>query len=241
MELQWSGQRIYLPKYTRAFRKVESNVVETLINLGFDECLFPKLLTYEQYSELKEASPRFSEEWSKEVINVAIDDKEIDYPKKYVLSHWQCEPFYYFLRKIEPNYTLKYFDRSGWTYRIERNITDYRLIEFQRIECVWVSQREEAERIAGILLHTLREVISKFGLKARITKRRSEERETGELLVRDIEVFVNGRWVEVVGLHLHGRLFIEKIGIPVGNEYYTGCCGIGTSRITNILLGRNSK
>ena len=235
-ELQWRGQRLYLPRYTKVFRKVESKMVESLIDLGFEECLFPKLLTYDQYSELKDALPRFSREWSKEVINATNSGEEIDYPKKYSLSHWQCEPFYYLLKKIKPDNTVKYFDKSGWTYRVEKDVTDYRLFEFQRIECVWFSHKEEAERMLNTLLKYLREVISKFGLETRIAIKGNEEKETGELIVRDIEAFVDGRWIEVVGLHLHGRLFIKKLGISVGNEYYTGCCGIGTSRITNILI-----
>lgn len=235
-ELQWKGQRLYLPTYTKFFRKVESRIAESLIKLGFEECLFPKLLTYDQYYELKTTLPRFSREWSKEVISATNGDEETDYPKEYFLSHWQCEPFYYLLKKIKPIGTVKYFDKSGWTYRIEKDVTDYRLVEFQRIECVFLSHKEECEKISIALLKTLREEISKFGLETRVVNKDDEEKETGELMVRDIEVFIDNKWVEVVGLHLHGRLFIEKLRLPVSNEYYTGCCGIGTSRLTNILI-----
>jgi seryl-tRNA synthetase len=236
IELQWKGQRLYLPEYTKIFRKVENEIVESLLELKFEECLFPKLLTYEQYSQLKNALPRFSREWSKEVINASNSNEEVNYPKKYTLAHWQCEPFYYLLKKIKPNNTLKYFDRSGWTYRVEKDVTDYRLFEFQRIESVWFSSKEEAERIQNALLSTLGNTLSKFGLDTRISVKEDEEKESGELKVRDIEVFFeNFGWIEVIGMHLHGRLFIEKLGIPIDNDYYTGCCGIGTSRITNIL------
>lgn len=235
-ELGWKGQRLYLPEYTKVFRNVENKLVESLMGLGFKECLFPKLLTYDQYAELKDALPRFSREWSKEVIDAANGNAENDYPQKYTLSHWQCEPFYYLLKKIKPSNTLKYFDKSGWTYRVEKDITDYRLLEFQRIECVWFSRGEEAERILDTLLKTLTGTISKFGLEMRIAQKEDEAKETGELMVTDIEAFVDDRWIEVVGMHLHGRLFIKKLRIPLGDEYYSGCCGIGTSRLTNILI-----
>ena len=239
VELDWKGQRLYLPEYTKIFRKIENEIVESLLELGFEECLFPKLITYEQYSQLKNALPRFSREWTEEVIDASIGNKEVNYPKKYILAHWQCEPFYYMLKKINPNTTLKYFDRSGWTYRVEKDITDYRLSEFQRIECVWFSRKEEAEKIQKDLLYILENTLSKFGLDTRISVRENEEKETGEIRVRDIEVFVDKvGWIEVVGTHLHGRLFIDKLEIPIDNDYYTGCCGIGTSRITNILTIR---
>jgi len=236
VELSWKGQRLYLPKYTRVFRIVETKIVESLLKLGFEECLFPKLLTYEQYSELKRIFPRFSKEWSKEVINANNDNEENSFPKKYTLAHWQCEPFYYLLKKVNVNETLKYFDRSGWTYRVERDVTDYRLFEFQRIECVWISSSKEAVELLDKLLKNLKYMFSEFGLETRIVKREDEEQETGELMVRDIEAYIEGDWIEIVGAHLHGRLFIEKLEIPISNDYYTGCCGIGTSRITNILI-----
>ena len=236
VELSWKGQRLYLPKYTRVFRIVETKIVESLLKLGFEECLFPKLLTYEQYSELKRIFPRFSKEWSKEVINANNDNEKNNFPKKYTLAHWQCEPFYYLLKKMNVNETLKYFDRSGWTYRVEREVTDYRLFEFQRIECVWISSSKEAVELLEKLLRNLKDVFSEFGLETRIVRRKDEEQETGELMVKDIEAYIEGDWIEIVGAHLHGRLFIEKLGISVGNECYTGCCGIGTSRITNILI-----
>lgn len=243
MELQWEGQRLYLPKYTKIFREIEAEILKSLMNLGFEECLFPKLLTYNQYSELKNAIPRFSNEWSKEVINASnVDEKINDYPNKYTLSHWQCEPFYYFLKKIKPDQTIKFFDRSGWTYRVETDVTDYRLFEFQRIECVWLSNILDAEKIINSLLNTLKPLISSFGLDTRISIKEDEEEKSGEVKVRDIEVFVDGfGWIEVVGMHQHGNLFIEKLGIPVTNSYYTGCCGIGTSRLTNILVNKSIK
>ena len=187
--------------------------MNSLLKLEFKECLFPKLLTYEQYSQLKNVLPRFSKEWSKEVLNVNNDNGNVDYPKKYTLTHWQCEPFYYLLKKIKPKNPLKYFDRSGWTYRIEKDVTDYRLFEFERIECVWFSKKEEAEKIQNALLVSLKSTLSKFGLDTRTIRKEDEENETGEIKVQDIEVFVeNYGWIEVVGTHLHGRLIHRKIG-----------------------------
>jgi seryl-tRNA synthetase len=240
LELQWEGQRFYLPKYVGVFRKVEKDIVASLTRLGFQECLFPRLLTYSQYAELKMTNIRFSHEWSKELLCArAVAQLNPDFPTRYILAHWQCEPFYYFLKKAKPRRTLKYFDRSGWTYRMEKDVSDYRLVEFQRIESVWFAPRNEAEEILDTLLDRLTKYFSSLGLRTRVAVKQDEEKETAELMVRDIEAYVDGLgWVEVAGAHLHGRLFINGLQIPADKSFYTGCCGIGTTRLTNILLNK---
>jgi hypothetical protein len=86
-------------------------------------------------------------------------------------------------------------------------------------------------------MKNLENTLSNLGLTTRISIKNNEENDTKELMVRDIEVLVDNSWIEVVGFHLHGRIFIEGLEIPVGESFYTGCCGIGTSRITNIIFG----
>jgi len=239
-DLEWCGQIIYLPEYTKLFRKVESEMTKYLVGYGFEECLFPKLLTFDQYLELKKSLPRFSKEWSKEVISASNGSNTNKFPKKYTLSHWQCEPFYFYLKQIKPYQTIKYFDKSGWTYRVEKDVSDYRLFEFQRIECVWFSDDDNATKILLDIVDILENAISNLGLKTKVLTKTEEERESEELMVKDIEVFNGNSWIEVVGAHLHGTLFVKSLEISKNKNVYTGCCGIGTSRLTNILIGMNN-
>ena len=237
IDLDWEGQKLYLPTYTKLFRSTEKIISDFLSSIGFEECLFPKLFTEKQGQKLKNALPRLTEEWSKELVESNIENKIGGYPPNFILSHWQCEPFYYFLQKEKPQHTIKFFDKSGWSYRVENDINNFRLFEFQRIECVWACPQEETEKILDELLNNLSVILAELGLKNKIVEKKIEKQETLEKVVRDIEVEVkNGEIIELVGSHIHGRLFIEGLGIDVPNNFYTGCCGIGMSRIVNCLI-----
>jgi len=236
IDLDWKGQKLYLPAYTKLFRKTEKVITDFLLSIGFEECLFPKLFTSEQGMELKRALPRLTNEWSKELIESNIKNYTDGYPSNFILSHWQCEPFYYFLQKEKPQKTIKYFDKSGWSYRVEDDINNYRLFEFQRIECVWACPKDDAENILDVLLNNLSIILNEFGIKNKIVEKKNEELETLEKVVKDIEVEIkDAGTVELVGGHIHGRLFIDELDIAIPDNFYTGCCGIGLSRIVNYI------
>lgn len=240
VDLDWKGQKLYLPAYTKLFRNTEKIITDSLLNAGFEECLFPKLFTEKQGKELKMALPRLTKEWSKELVESNIDNNTECYPSNFILPHWQCEPFYYFLQKEKPQNTIKFFDKSGWSYRVENDINNFRLFEFQRIECVWACPKEEAGEILDELLSNLSVILVELGLKNEIVEKKNEEQETFEKIVKDIEVESNGgEKIELVGSHIHGRLFIEGLCIDIPKNFYTGCCGIGTSRIVNCLIANS--
>ena len=114
----------------------------------------------------------------------------------------------------KPIKTIKFFDRSGWTYRVEPDVTDHRLFEFLRIECVWFAPKDEAENIFWTLHEILKNDILSIGLEARSISKTDEQELSGEPIVQDIDVCVDkNEWIEVVGMHLHGRQFIEKLKI----------------------------
>ncbi len=237
VNLEWEGQKFYLPKYTKVYREIEKKFSVFLEEAGFEECLFPKLPTITQNFELKAALPRLSNEWSSELIDASAYDSIDFYPEKFTLAHWQCEPFYYFLKKAKPVSPVKFYDKSGWSYRVEKEINNFRLFEFQRIENVWCAPDKQSETILIDLIQGLNQVLRKFGLQTTIVEKFNEEIETKEKKVFDIEVTLDSYGkVELVGGHLHGRLFIENLGINVPNDFYTGCCGIGISRIVNAVL-----
>ena len=226
-----------MPKYTQLFRETEKKICGFLTDIGFKECLFPKLPTASQCVELKKALPRLSEEWSKELVDAKLEQDIPSYPKEFTLSHWQCEPFYYYLKREKPQEPVRFFDRSGWSYRVETDIDDFRLFEFQRIECVWTCPCDGTETLLNGLLEGLSHILGNMGLENRIVRKIEEEKSTNEKIVRDIEVELKGVGiVELVGCHVHGRLFVDGLRIDIPENFYTGCCGIGLNRIVNCLI-----
>lgn len=240
VELGWEGQRLYLPEYTKKFREVEKILSEFIESQGFSECLFPKLPTIAQNKELKSALPRLSEEWSTEQIDAKALSSNTEYPKGFTLAHWQCEPFYYYLKQNKPTRTVKLFDKSGWSYRVENDLNDYRLFEFQRIENVFFAEKAEAEQILIDLIRGINQVLLSLGLDTKVVEKFDEEQSTLEKTVFDIEIEIPQYGIlELAGSHLHGSLFIDNLSMEIPEGFYSGCCGIGLSRIVNCLLLNN--
>ncbi|MGB8194779.1 MAG: hypothetical protein WCF67_22790 [Chitinophagaceae bacterium] len=236
-DLEWEGQKIYLPIYTKLFRKVEQKFVEVIERLGFEECLFTKLPTTSQSAVLRKALPRLAKEWSKEIVDAKNVTSNPKYPATYNLCHWQCEPFYFFLQKEKPNHQVRFYDKSGWSYRIEPDINDFRLFEFQRIEIVWFAEQIIAQSIQSILIEELQSLLKFLGIETEIERKTDEELLSKEKVVLDLTTHIQDVGVvELVGSHLHGRLFIESLDMDVDSNYYTGCCGIGLNRIVNALI-----
>lgn len=235
VELDWSGQRLYLPEYTTRFREIERKMIEAIEGLGFKECLFPKLVTADQFDELRNALPRFEHEGVEEAVHATCADID-GFPRDFVHTHWQCEPFYYYLEQETPTESVLFYDRSGWSHRLEQSIDDDRLFEFHRIESVWFAPEAEAARIQQRILDVLTEAISELGFTAEIVRKYQEEEMTGEETVYDIEVQSEAFGpVEVTGTHHHGRLFLDAVDADVDERFHTGCCGIGTSRLANLI------
>lgn len=241
VELDWSGQRLYLPEYTARFREIEETILSAIEGLGFRECLFPKLVTEAQFEELQGALPRFDEEGTSEAVHATCVDID-GFPREFVHTHWQCEPFYYYLEEETPDESVLFYDRSGWSHRREKSISDDRLFEFQRIESVWFAPEAEAKALQHRLLDALTEAISELGLPTTVIRKEDEERATGEPAVYDIEVPTEEYGpVEVTGAHYHGPLFLDAVDADVSEGYMTGCCGIGTSRLTNLVLEQEKR
>lgn len=177
-ELGWikkfpgKGQWFYGPQITTLNRAFEEIIVEKIVNkLGFQECLFPKLIPLEVLEKMKYleglpegmyyvSAPKRDPELFEKFKNKLIIEKEIpiDLLKEglkepsYVNAPAQCEPFYqFFSNEIidESEFPIKYFDRSGWTYRWEGGGSKGldRVHEFQRVETVWLSTPEDVNQI----------------------------------------------------------------------------------------------
>jgi len=183
------GQWFYTPPMARLFRVFEELIMEECVNkLGFEECLFPKLIPLEimykmRYLEgLPEgmyyvSPPKRDPEMFREFVNEMIVKKEIPVKKlrnllrdpSYVLAPAQCEPFYQFFEHmiVDVDKPVKFVDRSGWTYRWEgggaRGLD--RVNEFLRIECVMLGSPEFVEKVRDDTLRYAEKLAEKLDLE----------------------------------------------------------------------------
>ncbi|WEU40603.1 MAG: serine--tRNA ligase [Candidatus Odinarchaeum yellowstonii] len=178
LELKWleefpgKGQFFYTPPITKLYEAIKTIFVKEVgEKLGFQECLFPKLIPLEIMDKMRylegicegmfycsapERNPEFFEDLKAELyVTRKIPYKKLRDALKdpyYALSAAQCEPFYNYLgdKKIKiRSLPIKYMDHSGYTFRYEaggaRGLE--RAFEFQRLELVWAALPEEAEKI----------------------------------------------------------------------------------------------
>lgn len=163
------GQWIYGPEITKLFRVFEQIVLEEIITpLGYQEMIFPKLVTWEVwkhsghakgvYPEIyyvcppKSRDPEFWEEvmdYYKVTLEVPLDliAEKIDRPIG-GMCYAQCPPFWMFLKGetiADESFPLKVFDRSGTSHRYESGGIHgiERVDEFHRIELVWCGTVEQ--------------------------------------------------------------------------------------------------
>lgn len=233
-------QLLYSPEYTAVLRKIQAQTDGLLIQNGFEECLFPKLIERSHYEILERANNRFKKEWEDEAVTTAeivVNNKK----SKFMLAHWQCEPFYFFLKK-NPGREFKYFDHSGWSYRLEKYYNNYKLFEFLRTEIVFCLKKQDAKIWYDELIDKIFDYLKdECKLEVRKVQKQDEKKTSSELCVIDIEALDEGNWIEIVGCHLHGDIFLNALDIYQNKQFHTGCIGIGLSRIANILFKRKQK
>ncbi|MCC7553069.1 MAG: serine--tRNA ligase [Methanobacteriaceae archaeon] len=276
-ELGWikkfpgKGQWFYGPQITALQRAFEKVIDEKIIDkLEFQECLFPKLIPLETMEKMKyleglpegmyyTSAPKRDPELFKQFKNDLIINKEI--PMKLleeglkspsnVLAAAQCEPFYEFLAHEvidEKELPIKYYDKSGWTYRWEGGGSKGldRVNEFQRTELVWLAEPEEAEKIRDTTLKLSHELISELELEwytevgddpfylegRKVESRGIEFPDTPKYEMR-IKVPGQEKGVAIVSANLHGTHFIEGFSIKESHKkkLWTGCTGFGLTRL----------
>ncbi|MEM3163894.1 MAG: aminoacyl--tRNA ligase-related protein [Halobacteria archaeon] len=163
------AQWVLLPPAARLLYVLKDLAVEKVLRpLGFQEAMFPKLISMEvmakmpgYFEHLPEgmfyaSSPPREPEKFKEFKEVAKLKKEIRrdilrslLPEpEYVLAPAQCEPFYQLFSKERvrlEDLPVKMFDASGWTYRSEGGGVEglVRTTEFWRMESVWLGTPEQ--------------------------------------------------------------------------------------------------
>ena len=265
------GQWFYAPQFVALQHALEEIFVEKLIEkLDFEECMFPKLIPIPVMEKMKyleglpegmyycSAPRRDPEVFDKFRSELEIKrEVPIDLLKEglkdpsYVLAPAQCEPFYEFLSHQvvdEKDLPIKFFDRSGWTYRWEGGGAKGldRVHEFQRIELVWLGTPEQCNEIRDKTVELSHQIADDleldwytevgddpFYLEGRKVENRGIE--FPDIPKKEMRLNVPGqeKGVAVVSANIHGTHFVEGFSIKETHSHrvWTGCTGIGLTRI----------
>jgi seryl-tRNA synthetase len=264
------GQWFYGPEITALQHALEDILLENVVyNLEFMECLFPKLIPLPVMNKMRYleglpegmyycSAPKRDPEVFEKFRNKLVIEKEvpIDLLKEglkdpsYVIAPAQCEPFYEFLSHEvvdESELPIKFFDRSGWTYRWEGGGSKGfdRVHEFQRMELVWLGTPEQVDSIRDATVEISQKLADELELQwytevgddpFYLEGRKVEERgiEFPDVPKYEMRLSVPGqkKGVAVVSANVHGTHFVEGFSIKEAHKHrvWTGCTGIGITR-----------
>ena len=192
--------------------------------------------------------------------------KELEGPT-HILAAAQCEPFYqFFSGEITPEEVLpvKVYDASGWTYRWEGGGVEglLRTVEFFRLEVVWLGTPEQvvdirwdlADKTFNFLDKVLDlEVRMTVGAPFYMTTEQAQERlvdisgeKYPEVPTLDIEAYLpykgsreEAEWLEINGINVHKKKYVDSFKIKANTEVWTGCNGYGLTRYLVAFLARH--
>jgi seryl-tRNA synthetase len=264
------GQWFYGPQLIALQRAIEEIFLEKLVyQLDFNECMWPKLIPIPVMSKMRyleglpegmyycsapKRDPELFEKFKQElVINKEVPINLLKDGLKdpsYVLAPAQCEPFYeFFSHEVidEDELPIKFFDRSGWTYRWEAGGAKGldRVHEFQRIELVWLGTPMQVEEIRDATLRISQDMADEmelewytevgddpFYLEGRKTEERGIEFPDIPKYEMRLVAPTQDKGVAVISANIHGTHFIEGFSIKEAHNHriWTGCTGVGISR-----------
>lgn len=264
------GQWFYGPKFIALQRAMEEIFLEKLVyQLEFTECMWPKLIPIPVMNKMRYleglpegmyycSAPKRDPEIFKKFKQELLINKEVPIPllkeglkdPSYVLAPAQCEPFYeFFSHEVidEQELPIKFFDRSGWTYRWEAGGAKGldRVHEFQRIELVWLGNPKQVEEIRDDTLKISQDMANEMELEwytevgddpFYLEGRKSEDRgiEFPDIPKYEMRLVAptQDKGVAVISANIHGTHFIEGFSIKEAHNHriWTGCTGIGISR-----------
>jgi len=274
-------QWVYTPPFAYLINMVKSLFLEEVVKpLGFVEVIFPKIYPVEvglKTGHLKGVVNSMLFASLPGTYDISEYEELIDYmsvfdevPREELARHLrlpshflcfaQCEPFYQFLSKEifnDDSLPVKWYDHSGPSFRWEAGglYGVERLIEFHRVEVVWLGLPKQVLEIRDQLLKRyevfMDEVLNLEWRWAWVTPWYLEQEgvtvELKEIDLNrpgtiDFEVWLPYKgsrndkksWLEVGNISVHGTKFTSpfKIKHNKGKVLWTGCSGFGIERWT---------
>jgi len=275
------GQWLHTPPLAYIIRRFEDLFIDVVLKpVGFLEAIFPKMEPLDiglKTGHLKGTPNQMIfaclpisynieefEEWQDYISIFGNPDpnllKKFLEPPNYYMCFAQCPPFYRFLSKTiftDKNLPVKWFDKSGPSFRWEgtgglRGLE--RLVEFHRIEVVWLGTKEQVIDIRNALLERYEYFMDKvldlewrwawvtpwFLVHAGETKEMEEKVDIDQPGTIDFEAYLPYKgprdnpksWLEIGNISIHGAKYTKvfKIKHAAGKVLCTGCSGFGVER-----------
>lgn len=275
------GQWFYTPAFTYFINMAKHFLLEEVVKpLGFVEAIFPKMYPLEvglKTGHLKGTINAMVFASLPISYDISVYEELIDYmyvtdsippeelqkyvkPPSYFLCFAQCEPFYqFFSREVleDKNLPIKMYDHSGPSFRWEAGGLHgvERVIEFHRVEIVWLGKPQQVIEIRNKLLEGYEYLMDKvFDLEWRwawvtpwyyeqagiVEKEEERKLDINRPGTIDFEAWLPYRgpreerknWLEIGNISIHGTKFTEpfKIKHNKGETLWTACSGFGTER-----------
>ncbi len=282
------GQWFYTPPFTYLVNMLKHFFIEEVVKpLGFQEAIFPKMYPLEvglKTGHLKGTINSMIFASFPISYDISVYEELIDYmyvtdtappeelqkyvkPPTHFLCFAQCEPFYqFFSREVldDKNLPVKMYDHSGPSFRWEAGGLHgvERVIEFHRVEVVWLGKPEQVVDIRNKLLEKYEYLMDKvldlewrwawvtpwYYEQAGIVEEK-REKDINKPGTIDFEAWLPYRgpredkkaWLEIGNISIHGTKFTSpfKIKHNKGIILWTGCSGFGAERWTIAFLAQH--
>lgn len=273
------GQWLYTPPLAHLLNAIIKLFVDEVLKpLGFEGAIFPKMYPLEvglKTGHLKGVINSMLFTSLPKSYDISKFDPLIDYmtvveeappeevqkylePPTYFMCYAQCEPFYWFFEDeiIDDSVLpIKWYDVSGPSFRWESGGIHgiERIIEFHRVEAVWLGKPEQIIDIRNMLMERYEYFLDKIlDLEWRFAwvtpwfyEHSGAIEEKIELDINkpgtiDVEVWLpyrgdkndNKNWLEVGNISIHGAKFTLPFRIRHNKDevLWTGCSGFGSER-----------
>ena len=242
------GHYVILGKGMRILNKMYDalkSVVE--IPLGFEEVALPKIapvITFEKAALLPH--------WNPHLLSVNPYTTTDGIEDECIMDPLQCTVVYQLLQGKQIDVSdnpLKWFDRSGPTYRnedLDDLLPGVKQREFHRAEFVYIGTKEQVIDMRESCLSQLELLCKRLGFAYRVVvgagcHRFEEDEKTytnneREIQVKDIEIYCPGYkhgFLEVSGNSVVGNKLTRRFSIlgKEGEELWSGCSGVGLDRM----------
>ena len=227
-----NGLYIVLPEGVRLLNRVLDKLDKIKEELGFEEVILPKIVRVETLEKSKVLG-----KWDDYLLSVKPFSSTKGVTEEYIMDPLQCTSFYQFFENCNVD-LIKWYDKSGPTYRnedLDKIKAGIKQREFHRAEFMYLGSEKEVNSLRDEFVRKLSLLFVRLGLKIRIVDGDScYHGKLSKNAVKDIEVLVNGEWLEIAGCSVLGSLMTKRFNINNGLAF-SGCVGIGLNRLIYAL------
>jgi len=258
------GQHVILPKGMKILNGFYDALQRYVVKpLNFEEVALPKMAPIETFKKAslvdfpdgRQRQSSFPWEWDQYLLTAQPFGETEGVKETYILDPLQCTVFYQFLEGETvdvSNNPIKWYDRSGPTYRnesLDSLIPGVKQREFHRAEFIFLGTKEQVIQTRERALKQIESLCQSLQFHYRVVVggscHRLEDHEVREptsledIPVKDIEIYCPGYgYLEVSGNAIMGNVLTSRFSIngSEGEELWSGCSGVGLDRMVYALV-----